>query len=241
MASGRPTARLSPLARFPPHASVAQLVEQLICNQQVAGSTPAAGSRFQISVEGFRRMSDAVARHLLAVVAGTLSLAALCGLFCIDCGRSASAEGSTAATLRIKSGVTVPEDCQQWLVTFLDAFNTGDGAKILELTSPKDVAQYMAQAPEAVRKSMADSAMANVQRLSQQLGNLKSCSVEYCRESTFTKEARPPGPMGAGTYIEIQGEVKASKRTARASFTLYRKADSPDPITGVWSFSWSPF
>jgi hypothetical protein len=26
------------------HASVAQLAEQLICNQQVAGSSPAAGS-----------------------------------------------------------------------------------------------------------------------------------------------------------------------------------------------------
>jgi hypothetical protein len=28
-----------------PLAGVAQLVEQLICNQQVAGSTPVAGSR----------------------------------------------------------------------------------------------------------------------------------------------------------------------------------------------------
>ena len=30
------------------HASLAQLVEQLICNQQVAGSTPAAGSRVSL-------------------------------------------------------------------------------------------------------------------------------------------------------------------------------------------------
>ena len=36
------------------HAGVAQLAEQLICNQQVAGSSPIAGSSFMnFCVEGF--------------------------------------------------------------------------------------------------------------------------------------------------------------------------------------------
>ena len=31
------------------HAALAQLVEQLICNQQVVGSTPARGSKFDLA------------------------------------------------------------------------------------------------------------------------------------------------------------------------------------------------
>ena len=177
----------------------------------------------------------------LAIVRRALCLAVLCGMLCSGCGRSESAKGSTGVSLYIKSGVTVPDDCRQWLVSFLDAFNGKDGARMLELTGPKDVIEHMAQAPEAARKSMVDSAIKNVQRISLQLGDLKSCSVEYCKESTFTTDAQPPGPMGAGRYVKIQCQAKGSKRDAKASFTLYKKADGSDPIIGLWNFTWSPF
>jgi hypothetical protein len=175
-----------------------------------------------------------------AVVPMALGLAVLCGLLCGGCGRTESAKGSTGVVLYVKSGVTVPDDCQQWLVSFLDAFNAKDGAKILELTAPKDVTEHMARAPEAARKSMADSAMKNVQRIAQGLGDLKSCTVESCKETVFAKDAQPSGPMGAGRYIEMQCEAKCSKRVARASFKLYKKADGTDPIIGLWNLTWSP-
>jgi len=176
-----------------------------------------------------------------SVVPRFLCSAVLCGLLCGGCGRSESAKGSTGVSLRIKSGAPVPDDCQQWLLSFFDAFNEKDGAKMLELTASKDVAEHMAQAPEAERKSMADSAVKHVQRISQELGDVKSCSVLYCKESTFTKDAQPPGPMGAGRYVDIQGEAKGSKRNAKVSFKLYKRADSSDPVIGLWNFTWAPF
>ncbi len=39
---------------FPQRADVAQLAEQLICNQQVAGSSPIVGSIFLLFLCGFR-------------------------------------------------------------------------------------------------------------------------------------------------------------------------------------------
>ena len=51
------------VSRFRPAASVAQLAEQLICNQQVAGSTPAASSarRRSRGTAGRWRLTDASA------------------------------------------------------------------------------------------------------------------------------------------------------------------------------------
>lgn len=40
--------------------------------------------------------------------------------------------------------------------------------------------------------------------------------------------------------IDIRCEVKGSKRNAKATFTLYKRMDSSDPIIGVWNFNWSP-
>ena len=177
----------------------------------------------------------------LAMISKTLGLAVLCGLLCSGCGGPPAAKGNTGVLLYINSGVNVPEDCQQWLVNFLDAFNAKDGAKMLELTSPKDITEYMAKAPEAARKTMIDSAVKNVQAMSQGLGDLRSCTVKLCQESAFAADAQSPGPMGAGTYFSIQGELKCSKRDAKASFKLYKKADSPEPMIGLWNFSWSPF
>jgi hypothetical protein len=177
---------------------------------------------------------------LLAVVPTAVCLVVLCGPLGCGCGCSEPERGSTGVSLRVKSGVSVPDDCRQWLGSFLEAFNSRDGARILELTASRDVAEHMARAPEATRKSMADSATKNVQRLSQDLGEVKSCSVESCKESTLTKDSQPPGWMGVGRYIDIQGEAKCSKRDAKVSFKLYKKADSSDPIMGVWNFTWSP-
>lgn len=178
----------------------------------------------------------------LAIPPTTLCIAVLCGLLGSGCGRgrSESAKGSTGVSLYVESGVNVPGDCQEWLVSFLQAFNGKDGARVLALTGPKDVTEHMAKAPEATRKSMVDAAIKNVQRISEQLGDIRSCSVESCKESTFATDAQPPGPMGAGRYIEIGCETRGSKRDAKASFTLYKKADSSDPITGLWNFTWSP-
>lgn len=177
---------------------------------------------------------------VLAVVSKVLCLAVLCGPLCCGCGRSEPAKGSADGLLRIKSGVSVPDDSREWVGHFMDAFNKQDGARILELTAPRDVAEQMANAPEAARKAMAESAAKNVQRISQNLGEMKSCSVEYCKESTFTKDSQPPGLMGAGRYVDIQGKAKCSKRDAKVSFRLYKKADSSDPMVGLWNFTWSP-
>lgn len=178
-----------------------------------------------------------------AIILRAFVLAVTCGLLGTGCGGGGGSElvtGTSGVSLRAKTGVTVPADCQQWLVTFLDAFNAKDGIRILELTGPKDVVDQMTKAPEAARKTMVDSAVSNVQRIADALGSLKSCTVESCQVTPVPKEARSAGAMGAETLIDIRGEVKGSKHTAKASFKLFRKADSADPMSGVWNFSWSP-
>jgi hypothetical protein len=175
-------------------------------------------------------------------------LAAICGLFCFGCGRSeAPARPSTGGptitpvSLQIKAGVTVPEDCQQWLGNFLEAlFKTRDTARIQELTIPRAQREELARAPETARQAMAEATAKNVQQICQQLGALKSCSVEYCQERIATKDVTPGGAFGAGRHIEIHCAVKGAKRTAKATFTLYKRPESPDPMIGVWNFTWSP-
>jgi len=96
----------------------------------------------------------------------------------------------------------------------------------------------MEKAPEPQRKSMVDSATMNVQKITSKLGRVKSCSVEFCKERTFAKGAQPPGPMGEGSYYELQCKVKCSNSGAKASFNLFRKSDSSAPIQGLWNFTW---
>jgi hypothetical protein len=57
------TQRMNENGRFSlVNAGIAQLVEQLICNQQVVGSNPTAGSLLK---HAFRRLFDSVAWKLL--------------------------------------------------------------------------------------------------------------------------------------------------------------------------------
>ncbi len=54
-------------------AGVAQLVEQLICNQQVVGSTPIASSNFHVSVSGLVLFNQGEYLLIPAVLLASLS------------------------------------------------------------------------------------------------------------------------------------------------------------------------
>ena len=60
------------------HAGVAQLAEQLICNQQVAGSSPIASSRFLMIPAGYRSKESLLIlcrdRHVLRCMALVISV-----------------------------------------------------------------------------------------------------------------------------------------------------------------------
>ena len=154
------------------------------------------------------------------------SLAVLCGLACVWLCFGCSGSHSPA--------VSVPEDCQKWLVSFFEAFKAKDTSKIQKLVSAKDSAALMAAAPATVRKAMEESAVKQLQTIFQGLGDFRSYSVEFCEESTVAK-----GDL-KGRWVRIVCETKCSKRNAKASFDLHKGAQDSEFIVAAWNVSWSP-
>jgi hypothetical protein len=139
--------------------------------------------------------------------------------------------------------VSVPEDCQKWLAIYFDALKAKDTAKIEELTlqlSAEESALLPAGSVEMMRETRKASVATLLQKIDQELGDFRSYSVEYCRDTTIAKDDEAANVIGEGRHIEITCSTKYSKRSAKDSFVLYQGPQDPGLIMRAHDCTWTP-
>src|SRR6266536_4564192 len=155
------------------------------------------------------------------------------GWFCAGCGQS-----------KQDPSITVPPDCQKFLVKYFDAIKSKDIGKIEEYSSAVSPADSE-RLPEASVNMMRDAkkkfAAQIFEQMTKELGDLKSYSVTNMTEKTITMEELTAKNMQgasslAGVHAEIVCKCKFSKAPALIRLNLYKATPESEYLLQAYRY-----
>src|SRR5437870_10494385 len=139
----------------------------------------------------------------------------------------------------------VPDDCQQFLDKYFDAWKSKDIATLQALSfylSPEDRARFAEGSLEIWRESKNKLVTENFEQVTREFGDFKGYEVLRAKTTTISPQDQPAAnTIGSGIHTELVCKAKFSKKhVAQVGLHLIKETEGSQYIVAAWNFQAEP-